>query len=254
MPASSSRRRRPGAVVEDNRIEGNLYGVYLHGRARTPSRAATSSSASATGRMNEAGNGVSVWNAPGAKVLDNDIRFGRDGIFTITSKRNVFSGNRFRDLRFAIHYMYTNDSEVSGNVSTGNNVGFAIMYSHRLTVREQRLRRRPRPRLPVQLRQRLGDHRQYGAADGCSPPSAGRRAGMRGKERASMACRRRRRPAPTVRHGARTARRNASSSTTPTRTASAATGSRAARSASISPPAPRATRSPATPSSATATR
>ena len=31
--------------------------------------------------MNEAGNGVSVWNAPGAKVLDNDIRFGRDGIF-----------------------------------------------------------------------------------------------------------------------------------------------------------------------------
>ena len=71
------------------------------------------------GRVNEAGNGVSVWDAPGAKVLDNDIRFGRDGIFSIASRRNVFSGNRFRDLRFAVHYMYTNDGEVTDNVSIG---------------------------------------------------------------------------------------------------------------------------------------
>ena len=34
-----------------------------------------------------------------------------------------------------VHYMYTDDSEVSDNVSTNNTVGFAIMYSHRLTVR-----------------------------------------------------------------------------------------------------------------------
>src|SRR5690606_35689505 len=80
--------------------------------------------------------GISVWNAPGAQVLDNEIRFGRDGIFVNTSKDNVFRGNRIGDLRFAIHYMYANDSEVSGNVSTGNDVGFAIMFSHRLEVRD----------------------------------------------------------------------------------------------------------------------
>jgi nitrous oxidase accessory protein len=39
-----------------------------------------------------------------------------------------------RDLRFAIHYMYTNESEISDNVSTGNSVGYAIMYSDRLTI------------------------------------------------------------------------------------------------------------------------
>jgi nitrous oxidase accessory protein len=43
--------------------------------------------------------------------------------------------NRFGDLRFAIHYMYTNDSELSGNVSRGNHIGYAIMFSHRLVVR-----------------------------------------------------------------------------------------------------------------------
>ena len=47
----------------------------------------------------------------------------------------MFSGNRFRDLRFAVHYMYTNDGEVTDNLSIGNTVGYAVMYSHRLIVR-----------------------------------------------------------------------------------------------------------------------
>jgi nitrous oxidase accessory protein len=122
-----------GALVEANRIEGNLYGIYLHGAENAIARGNTIVGIR-EGRVNEAGNGISVWNAAGAKVLDNDVSFGRDGIFSITSRNNVFRGNRFRDLRFAVHYMYTNDSEIADNVSTGNTVGFAIMYSHRLKV------------------------------------------------------------------------------------------------------------------------
>ena len=123
-----------GAVIENNTIEGNLYGICLHGAENSIARG-NRIVGQEEGRVNDAGNGVSVWNAPGAQVLDNDFRFGRDGIFVIGSQRNVFRGNRFRDLRFAVHYMYTNDSEVSGNVSTGNTIGFAIMYSHHLVVR-----------------------------------------------------------------------------------------------------------------------
>jgi nitrous oxidase accessory protein len=122
------------SIVEGNRIEGNLYGVYVHGAGEAIVRR-NQIVGIRQGRMNDAGNGVSVWDAPGAKVLDNDIRFGRDGIFSIASRRNVFSGNRFRDLRFAVHYMYTNDGEVTNNVSIGNTVGYAVMYSHRLTIR-----------------------------------------------------------------------------------------------------------------------
>lgn len=122
-----------GAVIEDNRIEGNLYGIYLHGAEDSVARNNTIIGIQ-EGRLNEAGNGISVWNATGAKILGNDVRFGRDGIYVITSKRNVFSGNRFRDLRFGIHYMYTNDSEVTDNVSIDNAVGFALMFSSRLKI------------------------------------------------------------------------------------------------------------------------
>jgi len=122
-----------GAVIENNGIEGNLYGIYLHG-AENAVATGNRIIGIQEGRLNEAGNGVSVWHAPGAQVIGNDFRYGRDGIFVVASQRNKFSGNRFRDLRFAIHYMYTNDSEISDNVSTGNAVGFAVMYSHRLIV------------------------------------------------------------------------------------------------------------------------
>ncbi|MGV2076365.1 MULTISPECIES: nitrous oxide reductase family maturation protein NosD [unclassified Rhizobium] len=122
-----------GAVIENNLISENLYGIYIHGAKDSVTRGNRIVGIK-EGRLSESGNGVTVWNAPGAKVVENDISFGRDGIATNASKRNVFSKNNFHDLRFAIHYMYTNDSEISGNVSAGNTVGYAIMFSNRLKI------------------------------------------------------------------------------------------------------------------------
>ena len=121
------------AVVEGNRLTGNLYGVDIHG-AKDALVTGNVIEGRRDHRVNDRGNGVYVWNAPGAMVTGNDIRWGRDGIFVNTSKRNVFRGNRFRDLRFAVHYMYADDSEVSGNLSLGNDLGFAVMFSKRVRI------------------------------------------------------------------------------------------------------------------------
>jgi nitrous oxidase accessory protein len=121
------------AIVERNRIEGNLIGVFVHG-ARDAIVRGNVVIGRKDLRMSEAGNGVQVWNAPGAAVVGNDFQYGRDGIYVISSRNNLFHGNRMRDLRYAVHYMYTHDSEVSGNISLANHAGFAIMYSDRLKV------------------------------------------------------------------------------------------------------------------------
>jgi len=121
------------AVIEGNHLVGNLVGIDLHG----PKNVLASSNiieGRQDRRMNDRGNGVYVWNAPGARVIGNDIRWGRDGIFVNTSRDNEFTGNRFRDLRFAVHYMYANDSLVSGNISQGNHLGYAIMYSNNVRI------------------------------------------------------------------------------------------------------------------------
>ena len=85
------------ALVENNNILENSVGVYLHGPK-------------------------------------NAISQGRDGIFSNTSTNNTYKNNRFSHLRYAVHYMYTNDSEVSGNISVGNNIGYALMFSDRLKI------------------------------------------------------------------------------------------------------------------------
>ncbi|QQO22600.1 nitrous oxide reductase family maturation protein NosD [Bradyrhizobium diazoefficiens] len=122
------------ASVEDNHLSGNLFGVYIHGAAGSQVLRNEIEGLRDV-RLSEAGNGVSLWNAPDVVIADNTFRYGRDGIFSISSRKDRFLGNRFEQVRFAIHYMYTNDSEVSGNVSVGNHVGYAIMYSNRLAIR-----------------------------------------------------------------------------------------------------------------------
>lgn len=124
-----------GAVVEGNRLTGNLIGIYAWGAADVLIRDNHVSGRTDL-RLSERGNGIQLWNAPGTKVVGNRVDGGRDGIFVTTSHHNLFQNNHFTNVRFAVHYMYTNDSEVSGNVSEGNHVGYAIMYSQRLTVRD----------------------------------------------------------------------------------------------------------------------
>lgn len=122
------------AVIEGNRLEGNLFGVYLWGPSDALVRDNTIVGRDDL-RMSERGNGVSVWNSPGTRILGNRIVNGRDGIFVSKTQRNVFSRNRLEGVRFGIHYMDANDSEVSGNISVGNQVGYAIMMSNRIAVR-----------------------------------------------------------------------------------------------------------------------
>jgi nitrous oxidase accessory protein len=121
--------------VEDNRLVGNLHGITIHGAVDTVVRD-NIVEGRASGRINDRGNGIYVWNAPGTLVVGNDIRWGRDGIFANASRKNAFVENRMCDLRFAIHYMYTNDSKVVGNVSIGNTLGFALMFSNKITVKD----------------------------------------------------------------------------------------------------------------------
>ena len=120
--------------VESNYFENNQIGIYLKG----PESVIVSDNViigSQFHRMNDRGNGVYLWDTPGSVIKDNDIRYGRDGIFVNASRNNVFTGNRMSDLRFAIHYMYAHDSEVSNNISINNHVGFALMFSDRILAK-----------------------------------------------------------------------------------------------------------------------
>ncbi len=121
------------ARIEDNRLTDNMHGIDVHGGLDTLVIGNVIEGRQ-NPHMNERGNGIYVWNSPGTVIEGNSVRWGRDGIFTNASKKGTYRNNLFRDLRFAVHYMYTHDSTVSGNISIGNHLGFAIMFSDRVTL------------------------------------------------------------------------------------------------------------------------
>ena len=121
------------ALIEANRLEANLIGIYLKGSADAVVRN-NIIIGSSDPRVNDRGNGIHLWNAPGSVVEGNTVQFGRDGIFVMSSKRNVFRDNHMSDMRYAIHYMYAHDGEIVGNQSVRNSIAYALMYSDRLLV------------------------------------------------------------------------------------------------------------------------
>ena len=122
------------ALIIGNVLEHNLIGIDLWGPHDAVVRGNRVSGRTDL-RVNERGNDIQLWNSPGSQVLGNDIRWGRDGIFTNVSRDNRFEGNRIREVRYAVHYMYTQNSTVIGNLSIGNDIGYAIMFSDNLVVR-----------------------------------------------------------------------------------------------------------------------
>ena len=121
------------AQIDGLILTDNLHGIDVHG-----GRDAKVTNNRITGRqnrqMNERGNGIYVWNSPGTLLDGNVIRYGRDGIFSNASADSIYRNNILRDLRFAVHFMYTRNTEVSGNTSIGNHLGFAIMFSDRAKI------------------------------------------------------------------------------------------------------------------------
>lgn len=123
------------AHIVENNILDNSVGVYLWGAPNALVERNTIIGNKEL-RENERGNGVTVWNAPNSKVIYNDISHGRDGIFSNASNFNTFSHNHFHDLRYGVHYMYTNDSQIEGNIVSNSKIGYAIMFSTNIKLRD----------------------------------------------------------------------------------------------------------------------
>ncbi|WP_374649825.1 nitrous oxide reductase family maturation protein NosD [Dongia sp.] len=120
-------------LIERNIVEGNLFGISLHG----PKNALVQHNVIRNRNdlwLNNRGNGIHMWNNVGSRVERNDVAGGRDGIFVQLGSDNVIAGNIFEKLRFAVHFMYSKRGSVSDNLSIGNHVGYALMYSDSLKV------------------------------------------------------------------------------------------------------------------------
>jgi len=130
-------REARGAVIEDNRLQGPAFGVWLDATPDVTVRNNTIRG-DASMRPNDRGNGIHLFNTTGALIENNDISQTRDAIYIETANNNTIRGNEMSDLRYGIHYMYSMNNLLEDNVTRNTRTGYALMQSKRLTVLNNR--------------------------------------------------------------------------------------------------------------------
>jgi nitrous oxidase accessory protein len=115
-------------VIEGNRLEENFFGVYL---AKSSGCRVVGNTIRASGtRESTSGNGIHLWNASAVTVTDNRISGHRDGIYLEFAREATLAGNTSEDnLRYGLHFMFSNETEYRGNTFRRNGAGVAVMYS-----------------------------------------------------------------------------------------------------------------------------
>ncbi len=85
------------------------------------------------------GNGIHIWNGQSIRVVHNLVKGHRDGIYFEFVKDGYISDNESAEnLRYGLHFMFSDDNIYEDNKFFKNGAGVAVMYSKRVVIRRNR--------------------------------------------------------------------------------------------------------------------
>jgi len=114
--------------IEQNRFETTFFAVYL--AAAENCVVADNVIAGRPGREAETGNGVHLWSSRNIVVRGNRISGHRDGIYLeFTKHADVRDNISEHNVRYGMHFMYSDSSAYTRNTFRSNGSGVAVMYT-----------------------------------------------------------------------------------------------------------------------------
>lgn len=126
-----------GCVVADNHLSGTFFGIYL---ARTAGCRVEGNQIAGT-NLSEAlsGNAIHLWNSREVTITGNTLTGHRDGIYLEFAKASIITGNTSHgNLRYGLHYMFSDSSAYRGNTFRANGAGVAVMYTRHVVMADNR--------------------------------------------------------------------------------------------------------------------
>lgn len=83
------------------------------------------------------GNAIHLWSCKNMYIADNELTTSRDGIYIQFSSQCIIKRNSsYNNLRYGLHFMFSNDNEYIGNNFENNGAGVAVMFSKRITMKQ----------------------------------------------------------------------------------------------------------------------
>ena len=129
-----------GCLIESNRFENTLFGIYLQRASACLVR--RNILRGLVGSQSVTGNGLHLWSSRDVVLEDNVITGHRDGIYFefVTNgivRRNVSENST----RYGLHFMFSDSCRYEANVFRENESGVAVMYSKRVRIADNRFER-----------------------------------------------------------------------------------------------------------------
>ncbi|GAB4346466.1 MAG: NosD domain-containing protein [Gammaproteobacteria bacterium] len=119
-------------VIKDNVIDNTLFGIDLQQSENNVVR--RNHIRSKEREIGLRGDAIRLWYSFDNKITDNVIRDSRDMVVWYSAD-NVIARNQSSGGRYSLHFMYSNQNEVTDNRFVGNQVGIFVMYSQGMVFR-----------------------------------------------------------------------------------------------------------------------
>jgi nitrous oxidase accessory protein len=124
---------RNNIVIQNNILNDNFFAIYIqNGKNCTIKNNKIIAYAK---EEQEIGNGIHCWKSSYITVTSNFISGHRDGIyFEFVSNSTIKRNRSENNLRYGLHFMFSNDDAYVANTFKNNGAGVAVMYSHRVKM------------------------------------------------------------------------------------------------------------------------
>jgi nitrous oxidase accessory protein len=122
-------------TVRNNRFEFAFFGIYSQ-HATSCTITGNKLSSDAKDEINSA-NGIHCWKSDSMKIEGNTITGHRDGIYFEFVTNSIIKGNiSYLNVRYGIHFMFSNNDTYVSNTFKNNGAGVAVMYSNHINMHQ----------------------------------------------------------------------------------------------------------------------
>jgi nitrous oxidase accessory protein len=122
-------------TVQNNRFEFTFFGIYSE-HVTACSILNNQLTSDAKDEINSA-NGIHCWKSDSMKIEGNRITGHRDGIYFEFVTNSLIQNNQSHEnIRYGIHFMFSNNDTYIGNTFTNNGAGVAVMYSTSINMHQ----------------------------------------------------------------------------------------------------------------------
>jgi nitrous oxidase accessory protein len=120
-------------TLENNQIFNAYFAIHISNTSFTTVKNNSITSSPKSEQLT--GNGIHLWKSNNALIENNHVQGHRDGIYFEFVTNSIIRNNLSeKNIRYGIHFMFSNDDTYLNNIFRDNGAGVAVMYSKKVRM------------------------------------------------------------------------------------------------------------------------